>query len=167
MNQQQQPDLFLPPYAMNAANRSPGSTRPGYNTTTGLPGVARLNQRQMDPAVGQPPAAVFAADDRFGSYDSSAFRHSRMQPSPGFSADFFGNPQAWGYNSGASTVSGAMGDSRLRPGAAARRAAIPTVCCPPASLRFPFLFFFFFFFFSPFQLVLLFVNLCRAEDHHR
>lgn len=126
----QQPDIFFPPaYAMNAANRSPGSTRPGYNTTSGLPGVNRLNHRQMDPVGQAPPTALFAADDRFGSYDSSAFRHNRMQPSPGFAADgFIGNAQAWAYNSGASTVTGALGDGRLRPGA--RRAAIPTVRSP-------------------------------------
>ncbi|KAL2018968.1 hypothetical protein VTK56DRAFT_10193 [Thermocarpiscus australiensis] len=119
----QQPDLFFPPYAMSTANRSPGSARPGYNTATGLPGVNRLNQRQMDPA-GQAPAALFAGDDRFGSYDSNAFlRHSRVQPTPGFGADgFVGNTQAWTYNSGANTVTGALGDGRLRPGA---RRAIP------------------------------------------
>ena len=123
----QPPDLFFPTYAMNNPNRSPGSTRPGYNTTTGLPGVNRLSQRQMDP-VGQAPAALFANDERFGSYDSSAFRHNRVQASPGFGADgFMGNNQAWAYNSGASTVTGALGDSRLRAGA---RRAIPTVGPP-------------------------------------
>jgi hypothetical protein len=123
----QQPELFFPAYAMNAPNRSPGSARPGYNTTSGLPGANRMNHRQMDP-VGQAPAALFAADDRFGSYDSNAFRHNRMQPTPGFAADGFGgNAQAWAYNSGASTVTGVGGDGRLRPGA---RRAIPTVRSP-------------------------------------
>jgi RNA recognition motif-containing protein len=118
----QQPDLYFPAYAMSAANRSPRSSRPGYNTTTGHPGLNRLDQRQMDPA-GQPPTALFTADDRFGSYDGNAFRHNRMQPSPGFVADnFMGNAQAWAYNSGASTVTGALGDGRLRSGA---RRAIP------------------------------------------
>lgn len=126
----QPPDLFFPTYAMNAPNRSPGSTRPGYNTTTGLPSVNRLNQRQMDPA-GQAPTALFASDDRFGTYDSSAFRHNRVQPTPGFGADgFMGNNQAWAYNSGASTVTGALGDGRLRPGA---RRAIPAVGSHPVS----------------------------------
>jgi hypothetical protein len=51
-----------------------------------------------------------------------------MQPSPGFAADnFMGNAQAWAYNSGANTVTGAMGESRLRPGA---RRAIPQVGSP-------------------------------------
>ncbi|KAG7285631.1 hypothetical protein NEMBOFW57_010260 [Staphylotrichum longicolle] len=118
----QQPDLYFPAYAMNNASRSPRSSRPGYNTTTGHPGLNRLDQRQMDP-VGQAPTALFAADDRFGSYDSNAFRHNRMQPSPGFAADnFMGNAQAWAYNSGASTVTGALGEGRLRQGA---RRAIP------------------------------------------
>ncbi|KAK4096589.1 hypothetical protein N658DRAFT_346839 [Parathielavia hyrcaniae] len=119
----QQPDLYFPGYAMSAANRSPRSSRPGYNTTTGHPGLNRLDQRQMDP-VSQAPTALFATDDRFNTYDSNAFRHSRMQPSPGFGADnFMGNAQAWAYNSGASTVTGALGEGRLRSGA--RRAAIP------------------------------------------
>ncbi|KAL2128491.1 hypothetical protein VTI74DRAFT_7594 [Chaetomium olivicolor] len=116
----QQPDLYFPAYAMNSANRSPRSSRPGYNTT-GQPG-SRLD-RQID-AVGQAPTALFASDERFGTYDSAAFRHNRMQPSPSFGADsFIGNAQAWAYNSGANTVSGALGDGRLRPGA---RRAIPT-----------------------------------------
>lgn len=110
---------------MNSTNRSPRSSRPGYNTTTGHPG-SRLD-RQMDP-VGQAPTALFTADERFGTYDSAAFRHNRMQPSPGFAADgFMGNAQGWAYNSGANTVSGAMGDGRLRPGA---RRAIPSVGFP-------------------------------------
>ncbi|GAB1313696.1 Peptidyl-prolyl cis-trans isomerase pin4 [Madurella fahalii] len=117
----QPPDLFFPTYAMNAPNRSPGSTRPGYNTTTGLPSINRLNQRQMD-SVGQAPTALFAGDDRFGTYDSNAFRHNRVQPTPGFGAEgFMGNNQGWTYT-GASTVTGALGDGRLRPGA---RRAIP------------------------------------------
>ncbi len=120
----QQPDLYFPAYAVNAANRSPRSSRPGYNTTTGHPGLNRSDQRQMDP-VGQAPTALFATDDRFGSYDSNAFRHNRMQPTPGFGADtFVGNAQAWGYNSGANTVTGALGEGRLRQGA---RRAIPQV----------------------------------------
>lgn len=127
----QPPDLFFQTYAMNTPNRSPGSTRPGYNTTTGIPGgVNRLNQRQADP-VAQAPTAFFAGDDRFASYDTNAFRHSNrvQQPTPGFGADGFigGNP-AWAYTSGASTVTGALGDGRLRPGA---RRAIPAVGYPP------------------------------------
>lgn len=123
----QQPDLYFPAYAMNTASRSPRSSRPGYNTTTGHPGLKRLDQRQMDP-VGQAPTALFATDDRFGSYDSNAFRHNRMQPSPGFAADnFMGSAQAWAYNSGASTVTGALGEGRLRQGA---RRAIPQVSLP-------------------------------------
>ncbi|KAJ4288804.1 Peptidyl-prolyl cis-trans isomerase pin4 [Collariella sp. IMI 366227] len=86
---------------MNSTNRSPRSSRPGYNTTTGHPG-SRLD-RQMDP-VGQAPTALFTPDERFGTYDSAAFRHNRMQPSPGFAADgFMGNAQGWSYNSGANT----------------------------------------------------------------
>ncbi|KAL2155635.1 hypothetical protein VTH82DRAFT_377 [Thermothelomyces myriococcoides] len=118
----QQPDLYFPAYAMSASNRSPRSSRPGYNTTTGHPGINRLEQRQMDPA-GQAPTGLFSSDDRFSSYDSNAFRHNRLQPSPGFSTDnFVGNSQAWAYNSGASTVTGALGEGRLRPGA---RRALP------------------------------------------
>ncbi|KAL2116251.1 hypothetical protein VTJ04DRAFT_8418 [Mycothermus thermophilus] len=114
----QQPDLYFPPYTMSAANRSPRSSRPGYNTTTGHPGLGRLDQRPMDP-IGQAPAPpLFAADDRFGTYDGSAFRHNRMQPTAPFPTDgFLGNAQAWPYNSGANTVSGALGEGRLRPGA--------------------------------------------------
>ncbi|KAL2174427.1 uncharacterized protein P884DRAFT_209017 [Thermothelomyces heterothallicus CBS 202.75] len=118
----QQPDLYFPAYAMSASNRSPRSSRPGYNTTTGHPGINRLEQRQMDPAS-QAPTGLFSTDDRFGSYDSNAFRHNRLQPSPGFAADnFVGNSQAWAYNSGASTVTGALGEGRLRAGA---RRALP------------------------------------------
>ena len=131
----QQPDLYFPAYAMSTANRSPRSSRPGYNTTTGHPGLNRLDQRQMDPA-GQAPTALFATDDRFGSYDSNAFRHNRMQPSPGFAGDnFIGNAQAWAYNSGASTVTGAMGEGRLRSGA---RRAIPQVRFPHLAPDCPF-----------------------------
>jgi hypothetical protein len=119
----QQPDLYFSAYAMNPSSRSPRSSRPGYNTTTGHPGLNRLDQRQIDP-VGPAPASLFATDDRFGSYDSGAFRRGGMQP-PGFTADsFIGNAQAWGYNSGASTVTGALGEGRLRQGA---RRAIPQV----------------------------------------
>lgn len=109
---------------MNNTNRSPGATRPGFNTTAGLPGVNRMNQRQMD-AVGQTPAAIFAAaDDRFGTYDSNAFRHNRIPPTASFAADsFVGNAQAWAYNGGANTVNGVMGDNRLRQGP---RRAIPS-----------------------------------------
>ncbi|KAK4239215.1 hypothetical protein C8A03DRAFT_14366 [Achaetomium macrosporum] len=119
----QQADLYFPTYAMNSANRSPRSSRPGYNTTTGHPSLNRLDQRQMDP-VSQAPTALFATDDRFGTYDAGVFRHNRMQPTPGFGADgFMGNSQPWTYNSGANTVTGALGEGRLRPGA--RRGAIP------------------------------------------
>jgi RNA recognition motif-containing protein len=118
----QQPELFFPGYAMNNPNRSPGSARPGYNTTAGLPSVNRMNQRQMD-AVGQSPAGLFPNDDRFASYDSNAFRHHRIQPTPGFSDGFLGNNPAWTFNGGANTVNGVMGDNRLRSGA---RRAIPT-----------------------------------------
>ncbi|KAK3387903.1 hypothetical protein B0H63DRAFT_166514 [Podospora didyma] len=121
-----QPELFFPGYPMNNSNRSPSNARPGYNTTAGLPGVNRMNQRQME-AVGQAPTALFG-DDRFGTYDSNAFRHNRIQPNAGFPADNnnFGNTQAWAYNSGANTVNGAMGgdnNNRLRPGA---RRALPS-----------------------------------------
>lgn len=130
----QQPDHYFPAYAMSTANRSPRSSRPGYNTTTGHPGLNRLDQRQMDPTA-HAPTALFAADDRFGSYDGNAFRHNRMQPSPGFAADnFMGNAQAWAYNSGASTVTGALGDGRLRSGA---RRAIPQVRLPRVAPRPP------------------------------
>ncbi|KAK0651068.1 hypothetical protein B0T16DRAFT_386574 [Cercophora newfieldiana] len=118
----QQPELFFPGYPMNNANRSPGSARPGYNTTAGLPSINRMNQRQMD-AVGQSPAGLFPNEDRFASYDSNAFRHNRIAPTPGFGDGFLGNNQAWAYNSGANTVNGVMGDNRLRSGA---RRAIPT-----------------------------------------
>lgn len=120
----QQPDLFFPGY-MNNPNRSPGSARPGYNTTSGLPSVNRMNQRQMDP-VSQSPAGLFPNDDRFNSYDSNAFRHNRIGPSPGFDNNFLGSAQ-WAYNGGANTVNGAMGgDGRMR-GPGARRAGIPSV----------------------------------------
>ena len=77
-------------------------------------------------AVGQSPAALFTGDDRFSTYDSNAFRNSRLPPTPSFSdAAFLGNSQAWAYNSGANTVNGTMSDGRLRPGT--RRAAIPSV----------------------------------------
>ncbi|KAK4139617.1 uncharacterized protein C8A04DRAFT_15691 [Dichotomopilus funicola] len=117
----QQPDLYFPGYGMSTANRSPRSSRPGYNTTTGHSGVNRMDQRQMDP-VGQAPNALFATEDRFGSYNDSAFRHNRMQASPGFAGDnLIGNAQ-WGYNPGVNTVTGALGEGRLRSGA---RRAIP------------------------------------------
>ncbi|KAK3935153.1 hypothetical protein QBC46DRAFT_272390 [Diplogelasinospora grovesii] len=123
----QQPELFFQGgYPMNNPNRSPGSARPGYNTTTGLTGANRLNQRPMD-NIGQTPALFAAAgDDRFGSYDGNAFRHNRIQAASGFAAEnFTANTQSWAYNSGANTVNGAMGDSnRLRPGP--RRAGIPS-----------------------------------------
>jgi len=128
MNQQPEQLFFASGYPMSNANRSPSSARPGYNTTAGLPGINRMNQRQMD-AVGQSPAA-FLNDDRFGTYDSNAFRHNRITPSQGFGDAFLGNNQAWTYNSGANTVNGAMGDGRLRPGAP-RRTAIPPVRNPP------------------------------------
>ncbi|KAK5651969.1 hypothetical protein OQA88_11512 [Cercophora sp. LCS_1] len=119
----QQPELFFNNGYMTNPNRSPSSSRPGYNTTAGLPNVNRMNQRQMDPA-GQSPAGLFPNDDRFNSYDSNAFRHNRIVPSPGFDNGFLGGAQ-WPYNGGANTVNGAMGgDSRMRPGA--RRAAIPS-----------------------------------------
>jgi len=122
----QQPELFFTGYPMNNANRSPGSTRPGYNTTTGLPSAGRMNQRQMD-SIGQ-SGALYAAEDRFGSYDTNAFRHNRIQPTPGFATEnFSANSQSWAYNSGANTVNGALGgDGRLRSGA---RRALPTVRC--------------------------------------
>ena len=123
----QQPDLYFSAYAMNPSSRSPRSSRPGYNTTTGHPGLNRLDQRQMDPVGQAPTSSLFATDDRFGSYDSNAFRRGGMQP-PGFAADsFIGNAQAWGYNSGSSTVTGALGEGRLRQGA---RRAIPQVSFP-------------------------------------
>lgn len=111
-----QPDIsgyFPSAYPMNNANRSPGSSRPGYNTTVGLTGVSRMTQRQME-AIGQPSAALFAAaDDRFASYDNGAFRHNRLQPAAAFATDsFIGNNQAWAYNAGANTVNGALGDNR-------------------------------------------------------
>ncbi|KAK0625848.1 hypothetical protein B0T14DRAFT_561810 [Immersiella caudata] len=118
----QQPELFFPGYPMNNANRSPGSARPGYNTTAGLPSINRMNQRQMD-AVSQSPAGLFPNDDRFASYDSNAFRHNRIPLTPGFNDGFLGNNQAWAFNGGANTVNGVMGDNRLRSGA---RRAIPT-----------------------------------------
>jgi len=122
----QQPELFFPSYPMSNANRSPGSGRPGYNTTAGLPGVNRMNQRQME-NVNQSQAALYPNDDRFASYDSNAFRHSRLPATPGFSDGFLGNSQAWAYNAGANTVNGAMGDNRLRSGA---RRGIPQVRLP-------------------------------------
>lgn len=123
-----QPDIsgyFPSAYPMNNANRSPGSSRPGYNTAVGLTGVSRMTQRQME-AIGQPSAALFAAaDDRFASYDNAAFRHNRLQPAAAFATDsFIGNNQAWAYNAGANTVNGALGDNRVRNGG---RRALPTV----------------------------------------
>ncbi|ESA43529.1 R3H domain-containing protein, variant [Neurospora crassa OR74A] len=124
-----QPDIsgyFPSAYPMNNANRSPGSSRPGYNTAVGLTGVSRMTQRQME-AIGQPSAALFAAaaaDDRFASYDNAAFRHNRLQPAAAFATDSFnGNNQAWAYNAGANTVNGALGDNRVRNGG---RRALPT-----------------------------------------
>ncbi|KAK3950581.1 hypothetical protein QBC32DRAFT_371839 [Pseudoneurospora amorphoporcata] len=122
-----QPDIsgyFPSAYPMNNANRSPGSSRPGYNTAVGLTGVSRMTQRQME-AIGQPSAALFAAaDDRFASYDNAAFRHNRLQPAAAFATDsFIGNNQAWAYNAGANTVNGALGDNRVRNGG---RRALPT-----------------------------------------
>ncbi|KAM7199769.1 hypothetical protein V8F20_005639 [Naviculisporaceae sp. PSN 640] len=122
----QQPEMFFQGagYPMSNPNRSPGSSRPGYNTTAGLPSINRPGQRQMD-SMGPTSAGLFpgGGDDRFGSYDSNAFRHNRIQPSPGFD-NFVANNQAWAYNSGANTVNGALGDGRIRQGG--RRAAIPT-----------------------------------------
>lgn len=122
-----QPDIsgyFPSAYPMNNANRSPSSSRPGYNTAVGLTGVSRMTQRQME-AIGQPSAALFAADDRFNSYDNAAFRHNRLQPAAAFATDsFIGNNQAWAYNAGANTVNGALGDNRVRNGG---RRALPTV----------------------------------------
>ncbi|KAK3321321.1 hypothetical protein B0T19DRAFT_263669 [Cercophora scortea] len=115
MNQQPE-QLFFPGYPMNNPSRSPGSSRPGYNTTAGLPSMNRMAQRQMD-GVGQSSAALFAGDDRFPAYDSNSFRHNNRIPSGGFATEnFMSNTQTWAYGSGANTVNGAMGDNRLRPG---------------------------------------------------
>lgn len=85
----------------------------------------------MDP-VGQAPNALFATEDRFGSYNDSAFRHNRMQASPSFAGDnLIGNAQ-WGYNPGVNTVTGALGEGRLRSGA---RRAIPQVRSTQVSRR--------------------------------
>ncbi|KAK4216460.1 RNA-binding post-transcriptional regulator cip2 [Rhypophila decipiens] len=123
----QQTELFFSGagYPMNNPNRSPGSSRPGYNTASGLSGMNRSGQRQME-SMGPTSAGLFpgGGDDRFGTYDSSSFRHNRIQPSPGFD-NFVANNSAWQYNnSGANTVNGPLGDGRIRPGG--RRAAIPT-----------------------------------------
>ncbi|KAK1761546.1 RNA-binding post-transcriptional regulator cip2 [Echria macrotheca] len=113
---QQQGEIFFSGYPMGNPNRSPGSARPGYNTTAGLPSVNRMNQRQMD-AVGQSPVTMYPPDDRFGTYDSNAFKYNRSTPTAaGFADNFLGNNQAWAYNAGANTVNGAMGDGRLRAG---------------------------------------------------
>lgn len=126
MNQQQ--EMLYGNYAIGNSNRSPNSSRPGYNTSTGYQQSNRQNQRQQLDSVGQPSPSLYG-DDRFNSYDGG-FRHNRLQPNQGFPDGFMlGNNQAWNYNAGAATVNGAMGDGgRLRAGN--RRGPLPSVRPP-------------------------------------
>ncbi|KAH8884921.1 hypothetical protein GQ53DRAFT_374787 [Thozetella sp. PMI_491] len=125
MNQQQHDNMFAAygAYPVANPNRSPSSGRQGYNTSS-LSAGNRINQRQLDSLGHLPPSSLYASEDRFGSYDG-AFRNTRMHAPQAFGDSFMmNNNQAWGYNSGAATVNGAMGDGgRLR--SSNRRGALP------------------------------------------
>jgi RNA recognition motif-containing protein len=110
----------------SSANRSPGSTRQGYNTV-GLPsGLAggRQGQRPHDPLQ-----HLYAPDDRAGGvsgYDGVS-RFDRLGPNAMASGYMLDNNQTWGYNGGVATMNGPMnGNGRLGSRNVNRRAALPT-----------------------------------------
>lgn len=151
MNQQQ--EGYLNGH-FGAANRSPNSSRPGYATTVGFPGMGlgqggsgRQNQRNggggggIDALSQQVSDLSFygGGDERFNTFNPGASRYDgRSAPSPGAgnaAGNFmmFANSQAWGYNANANyngsttaTINGAISDPTRMRGGVNRRAPLPT-----------------------------------------